>query len=110
MLFCEIYSAYYNAVAALINKAIDGELNLKNASEIINEKAFSESFIYILDAIKNEQWQVITKDFTTPIKNRTSMPLTTLQLRFLKAISMDKRFRLFAEDINALEDIEPLYF
>lgn len=109
MLFCEIYSAYYNAVAALIDKAIDSELNYKNASEIITDKAFSESFLYILDAIKSEQWQVITKDFTTPIKNKTAMPLTTLQLRFLKVISMDKRFKLFAEDINGLEDIEPLY-
>ncbi len=110
MLFSEIYSAYYNAVSALINKAIEGKLNSKTASEIINQKAFSESFIYILDAIKNEQWQVITKDFTTPIRNKTEMPLTTLQLRFLKAISQDKRFKLFAEEIQGIEDIEPLYF
>ena len=109
MLFCEIYSAYYNAVACLINKAIDGELNSKTAIEIVSEKAFSESFIYILEAIKNEQWQIITKDFTTPIKNKAAMPLTTLQLRFLKAISQDKRFKLFAEEINDLEDVEPLY-
>lgn len=110
MLFSEIYSAYYNATANLINKAIDGELSEKTANEIIKETAFSESFVYILDAIKNEQWQVITKGFKTPIKNKANMPLTLLQKQFLKTISLDKRFKLFCDGIEGLEDIEPLYY
>lgn len=110
MLFSEVYSSYYTAVAKLIVKAIDGELSLKNASEIINSTAFSESFIYILDNIKSENWSVLSKDFTTPIKNKPLMPLTTLQKRFLKTISLDPRFKLFFDDsIEELQDIEPLY-
>lgn len=109
MIFSEIYSAYYNAVAHLINKAVDGELNEKTACDIICDSAFSESFIYILDAIKSEEWQFITKDLTTPIKHKASMPLTTLQLRFLKAISLDPRFALFADGIDGLDDVAPLY-
>ena len=109
MIFSEIYSAYYNAVAHLINKAIDGELNEKSACDIVCDSAFSESFVYIMNAIKSEEWQIITKDFTTPIKHKASMPLTTLQLRFLKAISLDPRFTLFADRIEGLDDIEPLY-
>ncbi len=109
MLFSEVYSSYYNAVASLINKAIDGELDNTSAVEIIRETAFAESFVYLLPAMKSEQWQVITKDFKTPIKNKTCMPLTLLQKRFLKAISLDKRFRLFVDTIEGLDDIEPLY-
>jgi hypothetical protein len=109
MLFSEIYSAYYNAVAQLIDKAIDGELNEKTACDIICDSAFSESFVYILNAIKCEEWQVITKEFKTPIKHKASMPLTALQLRFLKAISIDPRFFLFSGRIEGLDDVEPLY-
>ncbi|MDF2595164.1 MAG: hypothetical protein K0R69_1505 [Clostridia bacterium] len=110
MIFSEIYSAYYNAMALLINKAIDKELDEKMAYHIIYDSAFSESFIYMMNAIKDEEWQVITKDFTTPIKHKVSMPLTMLQLRFLKAISLDPRFALFAQPIEGLEDVQPLYF
>jgi len=110
MLFSEIYSAYYNAVARLINKAIDGKLDNKSANKIIKDTAFLDSSIFILQAIKSEQWQIITKEFKTPIKNKTSMPTTLLQKRFLKAITIDKRFRLFADEIDGLEDIEPLYY
>lgn len=110
MLFNEIYSAYYNALAVLINKAIDGDLNFQNACDFINTQAFNESFVYILDAIQKEHWQVITKEFRTPIKNYTKMPLTTLQKQFLKSISLDKRFTLFTDDkIEGLKDVEPLY-
>ncbi|QHI73092.1 WYL domain-containing protein [Aminipila terrae] len=109
MLFSEIYSAYYNAVAHLISKAIDGDLNEKTASDLIRDSAFSESFVYILNAIKNEEWQVINKELKTPIKHKPSMPLTTLQLSFLKAISLDARFALFSEGIKGLEGIAPLY-
>ncbi len=109
MLFSEIYSAYYNAVAQIINEAIDGELNETAVRDIICDSAFSESFVYILNAIKSEEWQVITKEFKTPIKHKASMPLTTLQLGFLKAISLDPRFTLFADKIEGLDDVDPLY-
>ncbi len=111
MLFSEVYSAYYSAVAHLISKAIDGELSTKNASEIIKQTAFRESSIHILENIKNENWQVLSKDFKTSIKNKPHMPMTTLQKRFLKTIMEDPRFKLFYDEvIGELEDVEPLYF
>lgn len=110
MLFNEIYSTYYNALATLINYAIHGELNSKNANELIQTEAFQESFVYIIDAIQKEQWQVITKDYKTPIKHYAAMPLTTLQMQFLKSISMDKRFSLFIDGpIEGLDNVTALY-
>lgn len=110
MIFSEVYSAYYTAVAHLISKAIDGELNNKNAVDIIKETAFSESFVYILDNIKSEQWQVITKNYKTPIINKPEMPPTTLQKRFIKTILIDPRFKLFCDtELSELDGIKPLY-
>ncbi len=110
MLFNEIYSAYYNALALLINRAIDGSLNAKNAREFIKTEAFRDSFVYILDAMQKEQWQLINKDYKTPIKNYTKQPITTLQKQFLKSISLDKRFALFTgHKLEGLDDVEPLY-
>lgn len=110
MLFNEIYSTYYNAMALLINQAIDGNLDAKNAKSLIESKAFQDSFLYIIDAVQKEQWQVITHDFKTPLKHYARMPVTLLQKRFLKAISLDRRFPLFFDGtIEGLEDVEPLY-
>lgn len=110
MIFSEIYSTYYKACAKLIEKSIDGELTGKNASEIISSIAFSESFIYILDNIRSENWQILTKDFKTPISYKPEMPLTTLQKSFLKTIALDSRFKLFCDGIDGLEEVQPLYF
>lgn len=111
MLFNEIYSAYYNAMAVLINKAIDGELNYNNACDFIKTKTFRDSFVYILEAIKSQEWQLMTKDYRTPIKNKVRMPLSSLQKRFLKSVSLDKRFRLFTDQIiEGLDEVEPLYY
>lgn len=113
MLFHEVYSVYYTAVAKLIDRAITRELNEKNATTIIQQTAFNESFFYILEQIKTQQWKLITRDYITPIKNKTQMPLTTLQKRFIKTIAQDPRFQLFCDlDISMfpeLTDLEPLY-
>ena len=82
MLFSEIYSAYYQAAAGLINAAISGELTAKNAEELIASRAFRESFVYILDAIRREDWKIITRDFRTSLRYPPQTPLTTLELRW----------------------------
>lgn len=42
-------------------------------------------------------------------KNRPSMPLSTLQKRWLKAVSCDPRVRLFGEIQFDFPDVEPLF-
>lgn len=109
MIFSEIYSVYYNAVARLIESAINGELSTDNITDIINDAAFLESFMYIKDAINNEDWCVINKEYKTPIKHLPNMPISHLELSFLKSIISDKRFLLFNEIPSGLEEVEPLY-
>jgi hypothetical protein len=109
MLFSEVYCAYFNAVAAIVKEAQSGKISEKRIRQIVNEKAFSESVLAIMPAIKGEEWLVLTKDLTTPIKHPPQMPLTLLQKRWLKALLADPRLALFAVDVAGLEEVEPLY-
>lgn len=109
MLFNEVYSLYYKAVGKAIDCAIKGELTDKALRDIVNETAFTESSLEICPAIKEQRWQVIADDGTTPIQNSTQIPLTNLEKSWLKAISMDKRMALFDVDFGIGDDIEPLF-
>ena len=109
MLFHEIYGSYYNAVAKMLALAVNGELTEQKMKEIFDEKAFLESFLEIIPALKEEKWKLTTPDLKTPLKNEPTMPLTDLQLRWLKAVSLDKRIRLFNVNTEFLKDIEPLF-
>lgn len=109
MVFSELYSAYYNTVARIITEAIKGNLNNKTIHDIIQEKAFGESILNIFPAIREEKWQVITKKCKTPIKHIPTMPLTFLEKRWLKAVLMDERIKLFDLKAEGLEDIRPLF-
>jgi hypothetical protein len=109
MLFSEIYGSYFNVVAAALAEATCGALTGKRLQEIIREKAFSESVLFISDSLKNGAWPLFRENFGTPIRHRPTMPLTILQKRWLKTLLSDPRIRLFDPPIDGLEDIEPLY-
>ena len=47
MLFSELYGAYYNTVACIINKAISHPIKSTQIEEIIKEYAFSDSSLEI---------------------------------------------------------------
>ena len=109
MIFSELYSAYYNTVAAIIARILSGGAGEKEVQKIVEEKAFGESALTVLPAIKSERWQVVHRDMTTAIEHTPTMPLTLLQKRWLKAISLDPRIKLFGAEFPALDGIEPLF-
>ncbi len=109
MLFSEIYGTYYNVIAQLLNKAVDGELTHQTILDIVREKGFEESILTIPDALESQTWPFITDDYGTPLEYKPTMPLTTLQKRWLKALLSDPRIRLFDPPTDGLEDVEPLY-
>ncbi|NLA70581.1 MAG: WYL domain-containing protein [Clostridiales bacterium] len=109
MIFNEVYSAYYNAIAQILTSATEGHITAKSLRQIIEDKAFSESFLTIESALANEKWQLLKTDGTTTIKNTPTMPLTILQKKWLKAISLDSRIKLFDIDFSGLDGIEPLF-
>lgn len=109
MIFSELYSAYYNTVAEVLKAAVKHPLESKEMREIIGQNAFGESVLTIEPAIREERWQLVRADGTTPIKNAPTMPLTTLEKRWLKAVYLDPRIKLFGDEMPDLSDIEPLF-
>ena len=109
MLFSEVYGTYYNVIAELLDKAVDGELTQQTMLDIVREKGFEESILTIPDAMESGVWPLITDDYRTPLAHKPTMPLTTLQKRWLKALLSDPRIKLFDPPVSGLEDVEPLY-
>ncbi len=109
MIFNEIYSAYYNAVAKIITSILNNNLSEKNITKIVNETAFAESMLTVLPSLKNEKWQLLKSDMTTPLRHEPTLPLTLMQKQWLKAISLDPRIKLFGIEFKGLENIEPLF-
>ena len=109
MIFNEIYSAYYNTVAKIIASIINGKTDEKTINKIIEEKAFGESMLTVLPSLKSGKWQLVKTDMTTPLRHIPTMPLTTIQKQWLKAISLDPRIKLFGIEFNGLDDVEPLF-
>ena len=109
MIFSELYSAYYNTVAAIIAGIIDGEHSEKELQKIVSAHAFGESLLTIIPSLKSEKWQLVHSDMTTAIEHKPTMPLTNLQKQWLKAISLDPRIKLFGVEFPDLGDAEPLF-
>ncbi len=109
MIFSELYSAYYNAVAAIIRSALDHPLSRDEIRSIIEAHAFGESTLTIEPALTEGRWQLLRPDGGSIICEKPDMPLTLIQKRWLKAISLDPRIRLFSDDLPDFPDVEPLF-
>lgn len=109
MIFSELYSVYYNTVAEILKAAIDHPLGKNELRRIVEARAFGESILNIEPSLMEGRWQLLRRDGTTPIQSVPSMPLTMIQKRWLKAISLDSRIRLFQDELMVLPDVEPLF-
>ena len=67
MIFNEIYSAYYNAVAKIISAIITGNADEADLDKIVAENAFGESMFSILPSLKSGKWQLVNRDLTIEI-------------------------------------------
>ena len=109
MLFSEIYGSYFNVTAAVLAEAVEGGLTGGRLTELVREKAFAESILSIPAALKGGDWPLLDGALNPVVRHRPTMPLTTLQKRWLKALLLEPRIALFAPDMAGLEDVEPLY-
>ena len=109
MLFNEIYGSYFNVVAAILEEALSGGLDGRRLMEIVQEKAFADSVLSLPAALKSGEWPLLDEHLCTPIRHTPTMPLTTLQKRWMKALLTDPRIKLFNPAPWGLEEVEPLY-
>lgn len=109
MLFSEVYGTYYRVLSRILDGAVKEELTQPMLLQIVLEQGFGESILTIPEALETCAWPLITEDLTTPLQHSPTMPLTTLQKRWLKALLQDPRVKLFDPPVEGLEDMEPLY-
>ena len=54
-------------------------------------------------------WQLLKEDGATILRKNPTMPLTILQKRWINAIALDPRIRLFMDQPVVFPDVEPLF-
>ena len=109
MIFSELYSAYYRAVADILKAAVEKPLSKKEIRELIERKAFGESVLNIEPALYGERWQLLRADGSSVLQHAPTVPMTTLEKRWLKAVYADPRVRLVSDEKPDLSEVEPLF-
>lgn len=109
MLFHEIYSTYFQTVAKILTEAVDHPLTTGEINSIIQNHAFEESTLNIPESLGVEHWQLLKEDGTTILEKKPTMPLTILQKRWINAVALDPRIRLFTDQPVVFSDVEPLF-
>ncbi len=109
MIFSELYSVYYNTVAKIIAVAFEPKTTEEDLQCCVLEEAFSESVLTILPALKSRKWPLLHDDLSPALHHEPTMPLTTLEKRWLKAIAEDPKVKLFDVEFPALDDVQPLF-
>ncbi|MDI9497011.1 MAG: WYL domain-containing protein [Bacillota bacterium] len=110
MVFSELYGAYYNVLAEILRLAVASPpLETKDIHRIVEERAFSESILELESALKSGRWPLIRADGTTALKQPPTMPLTLLQKRWLKSLSLDPRLKLFTDEPLDFPGVDPLF-
>lgn len=112
-LFEEIYSSFYNVISYTLAEVINNPANSNyDILPLINEfaKLFSAKteFADGIGELVIDESNLVT-DGKVNLKHTPSLPLTTIQKRWLKSLLYDPRIKLFDIDINGLEDVDPLY-
>ncbi|MBR2783510.1 MAG: WYL domain-containing protein [Firmicutes bacterium] len=109
MIFSEIYGSYYQAVSAILSRAVEGTLDERSLIDAVQQYAFGESVVTIPARLKDGSWPLLTADLRTPLRHAPATPLSLLEKRWLKALLLDPRIRLFDPPTAGLEEVEPLF-
>ena len=109
MLFHEIYSTYFQTVAKILTEAVDHPPTTGEINSIIQNHAFEESTLNIPECLGMAHWQLLKEDGTTILGKKPTMPLTILQKRWINAVALDPRIRLFTDQPVVFSDVEPLF-
>ena len=109
LLFHEIYGSYYQTVGAALREAVKGTLTKKRLQELVRTNAFGESFLSIPDGLTGERWRLLHRDLSTELENEPVRPLSILEKRWMRALLLDPRIRLFDVDMHGLETVTPLF-
>lgn len=109
MIFSELYSTYYKAVAAVLKEAAAHPLSQEELRATVRGCVFGEGFVKIEDALLLGDWPLLTKDGASALTKTPEQPLTLLEKRWITAIRRDPRVRLFGDCLPDFPGVEPLF-
>lgn len=95
MLFHELYGYYYQAVQKILSAALQHEITPQDIRTIIDETAFSESYLTIEPALQQGLYQLFDSSLHTPLNHVPIRPLTLLEKRWIKTMLLDPKAALF---------------
>lgn len=110
MLFNEFYGTYYRAVSQILRQALEGPVTRAEMANICQQVSFGDAWLNIPRALTDGSWPLLDEDGCSILENAPATPLTLLERRWLKAISLDPRVQLFDIDLSFVGDVEPLFY
>lgn len=109
MLYHELYGSYYRAVAEILRLGMAGPVSRADMVRICNEVSFGDSALNVPPALLGREWPLMDGEGRALLDAAPTMPLTLLERRWLRAISLDPRVALFDVDLSFVGDVEPLF-
>lgn len=114
-LFSEIYGVYYRIAGDILGKA---PLRSGEIHQIVAQSGFGESVLQLIPKLLSRAWPLLEERdglWHSRLNHPPRLPVSLLELRWLKAVLADPRARLFLADqeilrLNKLlEQVKPLY-
>lgn len=112
MLFNEFYGCYYRAVTQILREATQHPVSKADITRISQAHVPGYAWMNISDALtkyNKKGWYLLDRKGNATIRHEPQSPLTLLERRWLKAISLDPRVQLFDVDLSFVGDVEPLF-
>ena len=100
-LFSEVYNSYYQILQSLLQ--YPGGFTLDDLKGKVKEQGFEESLLYLIPKLSSKEWSLCEKDGThyiSTLSDKFYVPLTTLQKSYVKTLLLDRRMRLFLDDMQ----------
>lgn len=115
-LFSEVYGCYYEVVSDILRAA---PLTRRQVEALVGERGYGESTLQLIPKLLDRNaWPLLEERdgaFHSKLDHPPKLPVTSLELAWLKALLDDPRIRLFLTDeqlshlTRALHNVKPLY-
>ena len=114
MIYHRIYNNYFHAIEILIHELLKTKPGKENTTiRMIDRLPVNQRFLKLLKSFvdKNLNDIIDTNGHVASLDTDTlaEYPMTILERRWLKSMSLDPRVQLFDIDWSGLDDVEPLY-
>lgn len=101
-LFSEVYGKYYHIINEILNEAHKEPITMQYINKMLQEKGFRDTLLTlaprIIDNESEDSYNLLTKSnesYQSILTSASPILLTTLEIRWLKSVLMDKRMSLF---------------